>query len=85
MPVVAVPKQHGVDMAIPEAGEHIHAFRGNDFGVCRHLKCTDCADGGNPFVFDNNYAICQRVTAETVNQTTAHKRKWPPLHGCQKD
>src|ERR1044072_2298441 len=75
MVVVAVAKQHGVDMAIPEPGQHVHAFSRDHFCIGRHLKLAHGPDGGDSLVLDNYYAISQHMTTEAVDETTAHQCK----------
>ena len=57
MRVIAVTENHGVDVAIPETGQHIHAFGGNDFRILRNRKCTDRADFRYAFAINQNDAV----------------------------
>ena len=74
MVVVAVAEQHGVNVAIPKAGQNRHAFGGNDFGIRRDLEGVDRADGGDALAFDHDHAVGERRPAEAVDQTTADQR-----------
>jgi hypothetical protein len=68
MLVIAVTQERGVYVAIPEAGQHVHAFGGNDFGIGRHVQRTNCADRSDALVLDYDYAVRERMAAEAVNQ-----------------
>jgi len=74
MLVIAVTQERGVYVAIPEAGEHVHAFGGNDFGIGRHVQRANRADRSDALVFDYDHAVRERMTAEAVDQATADQR-----------
>ena len=82
MVIVTVTEQHGVDMAIPEAGQYIHPFGRNHFCIGRHLEFAYGPDGGDALVLDDYYAISQGMTAKTVDETTAHQCKRAGLGRC---
>ena len=75
MRVVAVPEQHGVNVAIPEAGKHVHAFGGDHFGIFGDGQGSDLADGCDAFVVDQDDAVCERRPAETIDQPAADQRR----------
>ena len=68
MRVIAVPEDHGVDVAIPEAGEHVHSFGRNHFGIFWHGEGSDLADRGDAFAVDQDDAVREGRPAETVDQ-----------------
>jgi len=78
MSVIAVPEQHGVDMAIPETGKQIHAFGRDDFGVVRHNQRSNLANRFDPFALDEDHAIRERRPAEAINQASANQGGQPP-------
>src|SRR5690242_13778537 len=82
MVIVTVTEQHGVDVAIPEPGQYIHAFGRNHFCIGRHLELAYGPDGGDALLLDDYYAIGQRMTTKTVDETTADQRKWAGLGRC---
>ena len=75
MLIITVTENHRVNVAIPEARQHVHSFGGNDFGIARHWQRVDRADRHDAFAFDQDDAVRQRRPAETVNQTTADERE----------
>jgi hypothetical protein len=80
MGVITVTEYHGVNVAIPETGQHVHAFSGDDFGVGGHLQRTNGPDSGDALIFDNDYAVRQWVAAEAVDETTTDERKRARLY-----
>ena len=69
MRIVAVPKNHGVDVTVPEAGQQIHAFRGNYLRVLRNCEGAHGADLGNAFAFDKKNAVGEGRSAESIDQS----------------
>src|SRR4029434_3337032 len=55
----------------------------NYFCIGWHFKIAHGPDGGDALVFDDDHAVGQWMTAETVNQATAHQRKRARLSRCQ--
>ena len=72
-------------MAIPEAGQHVHAFGGNDFGIGRHVECANGADRSDALVFDDDHAVRERMTAKAVNQPSTDQRNRARLCRCNYD
>ena len=72
-------------VAIPEAGQHVHAFGGNDFGIGRHVQRANRADRSDALVFDYDHAVRERMTAEAVNQPSTDQRNRARLCRCKYD
>ena len=75
MPVIAVAENHGVDVAIPESGEHVHPFGGNDLRIRRNRQRTDLADGGDAFAVDQDDAIGEGRPSKAVDQSPADQSR----------
>ena len=69
-------------VAIPQAGQHVHAFSGNDFGIGRHIQCANGPDLSDALVFDYDHAVGERMTAKAVNQPSTDQRNRARLDGC---
>ena len=72
-------------VAVPEAGQHVHAFGRNDFGIGGHLHRAYGTDGGDALVFDYDYAVRERMAAEAVNQPSTDQRNRARLCRCKYD
>ncbi len=75
MRVVAVTEEHGVNVAIPEAGKDVHAFGGDHLGIFGDGQGSDLADGCDAFVVDQDDAVRERRPAETVDQPAPDQRR----------
>jgi len=74
MRIVAVPVNHQMDVHVPEARQHCHAFGGNYFGAGWNSERANLSDGFDSFTFDNDDAIANWLAAKAVQQGSSHKR-----------
>ena len=75
MSVIAVTEDHGVNVAIPESRQHIHALGRDYFRVLRDRQGTDLADRGNPFALDQDDAVRERRAAKPIDQSAADQSR----------
>ncbi len=72
--VITVTEYHGMDVAIPEARQHVHAFGRNNFRIGGHLQRADGADGGDTLLVDDDHAVREWMAAKAVNEAATDKR-----------
>src|SRR5262245_43019738 len=83
MLVIAVTQERGVYVAIPEAGQHVHTFGGNDFGIGRDVQRANLADRSDALVFDDDHTVRERMTAKSINQSSTDQRNRARLCRCK--
>jgi len=71
MRVVGVADDHGVDVHVPEPGEHGHAFGRDDLRARRHGERADLADGGDGLPLDEDDAVPDRRAGKSVDEGAA--------------
>ena len=69
--VVGVADDHRVDVHVPEAGQHGHAFGGDDLGARGHGERADLADGGDLVAVDEDDAVLDGGAGEAVDEGAA--------------
>ena len=69
--IVGVPVDHQVDVHVPQAGQHTHAFGRDHLGVVGNSQRSHLADGPDAFAVDEDHAVAQRRTAEAVDEGPA--------------
>ena len=72
--VIGVANDHRVDVHIPQAGQHGHAFRGDHLSAGRHRKRPDLADRGDLVSVDQDHAVLDRWPGEAVDERAADER-----------
>ena len=78
--VVGVADDHRVDVHVPEAGEHGHAFGGDHLGAGGDGERADLADGGDLVAVDEDDAVLDGRAGEAVDEGAADEgfRSWRP-------
>ncbi len=67
MRVIAVTIDHQVNVHVPETGQYGHAFRGKDLRARRNREPAYLAHSLDSLVFDNDYAVANRRTTESID------------------
>ena len=76
-------ESHRMDMAIPESRQYVHSFGRDHFCIGRHPEFAHGPHGGDALVLDNYHTVGQWMTAEAVDETTAHQHKRTCLSRCE--
>ncbi len=71
MRIVRMPVEHGVDMHVPQSGQHAHAFGRDHFGARRNRQRTDLPDGLNFLSVDQDHAVANRRIAVPIDECSA--------------